>query len=99
MNDERQTSGATAPAPAPGKGAAKTATGRTGKVVQIIGPVIDVEFESEDLPEIFTALRLDHEPAEGEEGESVHLTAEIQQHLGRNQVRAVAMSSTDGVTR
>ena len=70
-----------------------------GKVVQVIGPVIDVEFESEDLPEIYTALRLDYEPAGEEEGESVHLTAEIQQHLGRNQVRAVAMSSTDGVVR
>ncbi|HET9334548.1 MAG TPA: F0F1 ATP synthase subunit beta [Gemmatimonadota bacterium] len=70
-----------------------------GKVVQVIGPVIDVEFESDDLPEIYTALRLDYEPAGEQEGESVHLTAEIQQHLGRNQVRAVAMSSTDGVVR
>ena len=70
-----------------------------GKVVQVIGPVIDVEFASDDLPEIYTALRLDYEPAGEEEGESVHLTAEIQQHLGRNQVRAVAMSSTDGVVR
>ncbi len=73
--------------------------GRHGKVVQIIGPVLDVEFESENLPEIQTALRIDHEPAEGEQGEAVHLTAEVQQHLGRNQVRAVAMSSTDGVVR
>jgi F-type H+-transporting ATPase subunit beta len=70
-----------------------------GKVVQVIGPVIDVEFEANDLPEIYTALRLDYEPAGDEEGQSVHLTAEIQQHLGRNQVRAVAMSSTDGVVR
>ncbi|MGH7543093.1 MAG: F0F1 ATP synthase subunit beta, partial [Gemmatimonadota bacterium] len=52
------------------------------------------------MPELLTALRLDHEPGEGEEGgRSVHLTAEVQQHIGRNQVRAVAMSSTDGVVR
>jgi F-type H+-transporting ATPase subunit beta len=72
---------------------------RFGTVVTIIGPVIDVEFESEELPEIYSAIRLDHEPAEGEKGVAVHLTAEVQQHLGRNQVRAVAMSSTDGVVR
>ena len=64
-----------------------------GRVVQVIGPVIDVEFESDDLPEIYTALRLDYEPAGEEEGEAVHLTAEIQQHLGRNQVRAVLLGS------
>src|SRR5512142_908628 len=66
-----------------------------GKVVQVIGPVIDVEFEPERLPELYTALRVDGEGA----GEPVHLTAEVQQHIGRNQVRAVAMSSTDGVVR
>src|SRR5687768_3206328 len=97
MNDERQTSGVTA-APAPERAAAKSAR-NVGKVVQVIGPVLDVEFETDQLPEINTALRLDYEPGEGEGGESVHVTAEIQQHLGRNQVRAVAMSSTDGVVR
>ncbi len=67
-----------------------------GKVVQVIGPVIDVEFAPERLPELYTALRVD---GEGSAGEPVHLTAEVQQHIGRNQVRAVAMSSTDGVVR
>ena len=67
-----------------------------GKVVQVIGPVIDVEFEPERLPELYNALRVD---GEGVAGEPVHLTAEVQQHIGRNQVRAVAMSSTDGVVR
>jgi len=67
-----------------------------GKVVQVIGPVIDVEFEPERLPELYTALRVE---AEGAAGERVRLTAEVQQHIGRNQVRAVAMSSTDGVVR
>ncbi|MEO6058244.1 MAG: hypothetical protein ABIQ49_15580, partial [Gemmatimonadales bacterium] len=66
-----------------------------GRVVQVIGPVLDVEFEPEHLPEIYNALTL--EDASGIV--SVRLTAEVQQHIGRNQVRAVAMSTTDGVTR
>jgi F-type H+-transporting ATPase subunit beta len=69
----------------------------TGRVVQVIGPVIDVEFEPDALPEIYNALRIE---APGENGgEGVKLVAEVQQHIGRSQVRAVAMSSTDGVTR
>src|SRR6266545_112923 len=67
-----------------------------GKVVQVIGPVIDAEFEPEHLPELYNALRIDH-PGNG--GAALHLVAEVQQHIGRNQVRAVAMSSTDGVVR
>ena len=67
-----------------------------GKVVQVIGPVLDVEFEGEDaLPEIYKALTLET----GEGDAKIKLTAEVQQHLGRDQVRAVAMSSTDGVVR
>ncbi|MEM8882988.1 MAG: F0F1 ATP synthase subunit beta [Planctomycetota bacterium] len=66
-----------------------------GKIVQVIGPVIDVEFSHGDLPEIYTALTLD----QGEGDNQIRLTAEVQQHLGHNQVRAVAMSSTDGVVR
>jgi F-type H+-transporting ATPase subunit beta len=62
-----------------------------GRIVQVIGPVLDVEFEPEHLPELYTALLV-------ESGE-VRLVAEVQQHIGRNQVRAVAMSSTDGVVR
>ena len=67
-----------------------------GKVVQVIGPVLDVEFESEQLPEIFNEITID-QLAEG--GTQVKLAAEVQQHIGRNQVRAVAMSTTDGVER
>ena len=67
-----------------------------GKVVQVIGPVLDVEFESEQLPEIFNEITID-QLADG--GTQVHLAAEVQQHIGRNQVRAVAMSTTDGVER
>ena len=68
-----------------------------GRVVQVIGPVIDVEFEAEHLPEIYNALEIKVEGENG--GPSVNLVAEVQQHIGRNQVRAVAMSSTDGLTR
>src|SRR5918997_3999822 len=66
-----------------------------GRVVQVIGPVLDVEFEPEHLPEIYNAVEI--EDSSGPI--SVKLTAEVQQHIGQNQVRAVAMSSTDGVTR
>jgi len=67
-----------------------------GKVVQVIGPVIDVEFHAEELPEIYNAVELDWT---GDEGESHRLVCEVAQHIGRNQVRAVAMDSTDGVQR
>ncbi len=67
-----------------------------GKVVQVIGPVLDVEFEPQQLPELLNALVIDY-PGNGTP--PIHLTAEVQQHIGRNQVRAVAMSSTDGVVR
>jgi len=75
---------------------ATTGDGKHGRVVQVIGPVLDVEFESEAaLPEIYTALTID----QGEGDEKTTLVAEVQQHIGRDQVRAVAMSSTDGVVR
>ena len=67
-----------------------------GKVVQVIGPVLDVEFDPEHLPEIYNALRIE---ARSEGGDDIELVAEVQQHIGRGQVRAVSMSSTDGVTR
>ncbi|HUO51664.1 MAG TPA: F0F1 ATP synthase subunit beta [Gemmatimonadaceae bacterium] len=67
-----------------------------GKVVQVIGPVIDVEFDAAHLPELYNALTID---AAAASGGRIHLTAEVQQHIGRNQVRAVAMSSSDGLER
>ena len=67
-----------------------------GRVVQVIGPVLDVEFESGHLPEIYSALSL--RATTGDDRE-ISLVAEVQQHIGRGQVRAVSMSSTDGVTR
>ncbi|MNK57112.1 ATP synthase subunit beta [compost metagenome] len=74
-----------------------TATqGQIGEITQVIGPVIDVHFPSGELPEIYNAIRVE---ATNEAGIQVRLTAEVQQHLGDNRVRAVAMSSTDGLTR
>jgi F-type H+/Na+-transporting ATPase subunit beta len=67
-----------------------------GRVAQVIGPVLDVEFDSDDLPDIYNALELS---VKGESGVDVDVVVEVQQHIGRNQVRAVAMSSTDGVVR
>ncbi len=70
-----------------------------GRVVQVIGPVMDVEFEAEHLPEIYNALHVKLPPSEKTGGVGLDIIAEVQQHIGRNQVRAVAMSSTDGLER
>ncbi|CAN5811149.1 F0F1 ATP synthase subunit beta [soil metagenome] len=68
-----------------------------GRVVQVIGPVIDVEFENNAIPDIYNALEI---KAAGEQGSpDIRVVAEVQQHIGRSQVRAVAMSSTDGLQR
>jgi F-type H+-transporting ATPase subunit beta len=70
-----------------------------GKVVQVIGPVVDIEFPPGKLPYIFNALTITQETG-GQDGESsVKLTMEVAQHLGENRVRAVSMSSTDGLVR
>ena len=67
-----------------------------GRVVQVIGPVLDVEFDPEHLPDIYHALSL---KSSGDGGNDVDLVVEVQQHIGRGMVRAVSMTSTDGVTR
>ena len=64
----------------------------TGEIVQIIGPVIDVEFKGGDLPEIYDALEIIKD-------DGTKVVAEVQQLLGQNTVRSVAMSSTDGLRR
>jgi F-type H+-transporting ATPase subunit beta len=69
--------------------------GNVGKVVQVIGPVIDAEFAPDGLPEIYNALALTWSDDDGDH----RLICEVAQHIGRNQVRAVAMDATDGVTR
>jgi F-type H+-transporting ATPase subunit beta len=70
-----------------------------GKVVQIIGPVVDVEFQPGHLPNIFNALKIS-QPGDPNTGqEAIELTLEVAQHLGENRTRAIAMSSTDGLVR
>src|SRR5881628_2891536 len=65
-----------------------------GKIVQVIGPVVDVEFP-DALPGIYNALTIDYQV----EGRDHKLTLEVQQHLGDNWARTVAMSSTEGLKR
>jgi F-type H+/Na+-transporting ATPase subunit beta len=71
----------------------------TGKVIQITGPVIDVEFPPGELPGIYNALEIARPAADGDGTDGGTLVVEVQQHLGNNWVRAVAMSSTDGLAR
>ncbi len=67
-----------------------------GKIIQVIGPVVDVEFSEGQLPEILNSLKI---PRESIEGEKEELICEVQQHLGESRVRAVAMDATDGLVR
>ncbi len=73
-----------------------TAITTDGKITQVIGPVVDVEFEEGNLPEIFDAIIVEDKAPNGE---NIHLVCEVQQLLGENTVRSVAMSSTDGLSR
>jgi F-type H+-transporting ATPase subunit beta len=68
----------------------------TGVLTKIIGPVVDVEFPSGKMPQIYNALKIE---GKNEAGQDVSVTCEVQQLLGDNQVRAVAMSTTDGLVR
>ncbi|MDP6450894.1 MAG: F0F1 ATP synthase subunit beta [Lentisphaeria bacterium] len=74
----------------------ETTQDTTGKVVQVMGAVIDVEFPSDSLPNIFNALTL-HNPSIDDN--PANLTLEVAQHLGDNVVRTIAMDTTDGLTR
>ncbi|MHB8078800.1 MAG: F0F1 ATP synthase subunit beta [Candidatus Krumholzibacteriia bacterium] len=64
-----------------------------GKVVQVIGPTLDLEFDSDHLPEILNAIRV------RDDAHGIDLIAEVAQHIGNNVVRCVAMDSTDGIMR
>jgi len=70
-----------------------------GKVIQVIGPVVDVEFPPGKLPYIFNALTITHSSGDQSGQSDIQVTMEVAQHLGENRVRAVAMSSTDGLVR
>jgi F-type H+/Na+-transporting ATPase subunit beta len=72
--------------------ATKKPTGATGRVIQITGPVVDIEFPAGQLPAIYNAVEIARDGREP-------LTCEVQQHLGNNWVRSVAMTTTDGLQR
>lgn len=69
--------------------------GATGRIVRIVGPVVDVEFPPEQLPAIYNALTIDSKTLAGD----MHVVLEVETHLPGNLVRSVAMSSTDGLVR
>jgi F-type H+-transporting ATPase subunit beta len=71
---------------------ATAATTATGRVIQITGPVVDIEFPAGQLPGIYNAVIVTR-------GDGVEITCEVQQHLGNNWVRSVAMTTTDGLAR
>ena len=75
------------------------ATGATGKVVQVIGAVVDCEFPAEQLPAVFNALEVKQSTTNGASDDPSNLVLEVEQHLGNNWVRCVAMDSTDGLGR
>jgi ATP synthase, F1 beta subunit len=66
-----------------------------GRVLQVMGPVVDVEFPAGQLPELYSAIRIQSD----KEGQKIDLTLEVAQHLGNDAVRCVAMASTDGLVR
>src|SRR3954447_15881509 len=66
-----------------------------GRIAQVIGSTFDVEFDEGHLPDIYNALTVDAE----EKDIAIHLTGEVQQQLGGNRVRCVALGSTDGLVR
>jgi F-type H+-transporting ATPase subunit beta len=67
----------------------------TGKVVQVIGPVVDIEFADGYLPDIYNALRV----VPGDRKDAIDVVVEVEQHLGEGRVRAIAMKPTDGMQR
>src|SRR5580700_8795608 len=75
--------------------AAETAGTSAGRVARVIGPVVDVEFPAESMPEIYFALHVDITYG----GDTRTLTLEVEQHLGDNLVRAISLEATDGLIR
>src|SRR6202046_898626 len=74
---------------------AETTGTANGRVARVIGPVVDVEFPAESMPEIYFALHVDVTVA----GETHTLTLEVEQHIGDDVVRAIALEPTDGLVR
>jgi F-type H+-transporting ATPase subunit beta len=73
-----------------------TTASKEGRIVQVIGPVVDVEFSGSDLPEINTALRISNPAISDKAG---NLVVEVAQHLGEHSVRCISMDTTDGLVR
>jgi len=71
--------------------------GNIGKIVQVIGPVVDIEFEDEHLPAIYNAVRI--QDSGEKSGVPIDIVCEVEQHLGENRVRTVAMLPTGGLVR
>src|SRR5215471_13868024 len=71
------------------------AAGTIGKITQVIGSTFDAEFPENHLPEIYNAVKISTDV----KGTKIHLTGEVQQHLGGSRVRCVALGSTDGLVR
>ena len=69
--------------------------GKQGRVVRVIGPVVDIEFPADAMPAIFNALTVDVTLS----GEKRMLTMEVAQHIGDNVIRAISMQPTDGMVR
>src|SRR5262245_47075194 len=70
---------------------------KVGKVIQVIGPVIDVEYEGGYMPAVYNAVRIQDDGGAG--GDKLDIVAEVEQHLGEGRVRTVAMKPTDGLQR
>src|SRR5436190_11890733 len=88
----------TATTEAPVSGAVQT-TGR-GRVARVTGPVVDVEFPVESMPQLYNALHVDVKGEADIEGSVTHtLTLEVAQHIGDNMVRTISMQPTDGLVR
>ena len=80
--------------------ATQDTTTAIGRVARVTGPVVDVEFPAEQMPELFNALKV-HVVFDAGEGdiEDSELTLEVAQHIGDNMVRAISMDTTEGLTR
>jgi len=68
-----------------------------GHIVQVIGPVIDIEFSGGNVPPVLNAIKVPRKSVET--GEDTFLICEVQQHLGEDRVRTISMDSTDGLVR
>jgi F-type H+-transporting ATPase subunit beta len=74
---------------------APASQGGTGRVARVIGPVVDVEFAPDEMPEMFNALHVERTIGD----DTATLTLEVANHIGDNTVRAISLNPTDGLVR